>query len=435
MKVLIVDDDPAIQRILQRIVTQCRCQAVLASNGVEALAAIETARPDLMLLDVEMPVMDGLATLAAIRASPEHANLPVISISAIADRARVVKIVNLGISDYILKPINIESASRRLRQVMNGLLARRVRERPAPASAAADRKPRLLVVEPDPNFRAFAQTLLEGRFDLVTVASGGEAIALLGTVPIDVICVGQHLSLLSPLQLATAFRDPGRRSAHRPSAICLLTEDGELPPDHADLFDGAIRRSFVPEGFLHSFDKVVASGRSPGQRLVGFVREGLAAELQSAAEQAIGVMSGQEVAVLPPDTEGLEGDMAAVVELTLPGDSRRLVVRLAGSRADMEAVAGRILGDAPAVEGGASDAVCEMLDAIAGRLRTSLAARGLGTELAIPRIAQAQDTALEAEASCTVVLRTPDGARLAVSMIVTSVPAEGAVASDVSPAA
>ena len=57
VKVLIVDDDRSIQRILQRILSHLHCQVAFASNGVEALASIETSRPDLVLLDVDMPVI------------------------------------------------------------------------------------------------------------------------------------------------------------------------------------------------------------------------------------------------------------------------------------------------------------------------------------------------------------------------------------------
>jgi signal transduction histidine kinase/DNA-binding LacI/PurR family transcriptional regulator/AraC-like DNA-binding protein len=80
--VLVVDDDPGILDLHCRLVKQIGCQVVTARNGQEAMTAIGRARPDLILLDLMMPVMDGFAVLDAIRSQAETRNIPVIVLTA-----------------------------------------------------------------------------------------------------------------------------------------------------------------------------------------------------------------------------------------------------------------------------------------------------------------------------------------------------------------
>ncbi len=80
--VLVVDDDPGILDLHSRLVTQIGCQAITARNGREALKAIGQTRPDLILLDLMMPEMDGFAVLDALQAQEALRNIPVIILTA-----------------------------------------------------------------------------------------------------------------------------------------------------------------------------------------------------------------------------------------------------------------------------------------------------------------------------------------------------------------
>jgi CheY-like chemotaxis protein len=116
-KVLVVDDDPAIRRLLKRILSHFDCEVQIAGNGVEALAMIATTPPDLVLLDLAMPEMDGLATLTAMREAGST-DLTVVSITAVADRASVTRMADLGVADYVLKPINPTVVHQRLGRIL-----------------------------------------------------------------------------------------------------------------------------------------------------------------------------------------------------------------------------------------------------------------------------------------------------------------------------
>ncbi len=105
-RVLIVDDNPA-SRDLLRFALELQYVVEEAGNGQEAISKIRHSLPDLVLMDVQMPVMDGHEALREIRAHPASATLPVIAITAFAmcEDRRVA--FAAGFDGYLAKPINI----------------------------------------------------------------------------------------------------------------------------------------------------------------------------------------------------------------------------------------------------------------------------------------------------------------------------------------
>lgn len=101
--ILIVDDMPIFREPIEAVLRAEGFQTWQASNGQEAIMAMATAKPDLVLLDLGMPVMDGLACLRHMRSNKRLKSVPVFVLSAEADRARIVEAVKLGIAGYILK--------------------------------------------------------------------------------------------------------------------------------------------------------------------------------------------------------------------------------------------------------------------------------------------------------------------------------------------
>ena len=117
-RVLIVDDEPMNVMLLERLFTR-EYDVVTASNGREALELLNTKPFDCLLLDIMMPGMSGLQVLETLRAEPITADLPVILVSALADRQDVVRGLKLGANDYVPKPIEMDVLSARVQtQVM-----------------------------------------------------------------------------------------------------------------------------------------------------------------------------------------------------------------------------------------------------------------------------------------------------------------------------
>ena len=103
-KVLIVDDEPFNVDYLEQELEDLNYATVAANNGQEALEKVQAESPDLVLLDIMMPVMDGFAVLARLKADPKLRDIPVIIISAMNDLQSVVKGIEQGAEDYLPKP-------------------------------------------------------------------------------------------------------------------------------------------------------------------------------------------------------------------------------------------------------------------------------------------------------------------------------------------
>lgn len=111
---LVVDDTPANLDLLSRLLAERGYRFRVASNGKRALAAVQAEPPDLILLDITMPGMDGYEVCAALKADPATAGIPVIFLSAIDDAAVKVRAFRSGGADYVTKPFQIEEVAARI---------------------------------------------------------------------------------------------------------------------------------------------------------------------------------------------------------------------------------------------------------------------------------------------------------------------------------
>ena len=114
-KILIVDDEPFNIDVLQQELEELDYELITASNGQEALDKIKSQQPDLILLDLMMPVLDGFAVLSEIKGDNDLRNIPVIIVSAASDSKSIVKGIKQGADDYITKPIDAESLKAKLK--------------------------------------------------------------------------------------------------------------------------------------------------------------------------------------------------------------------------------------------------------------------------------------------------------------------------------
>lgn len=108
MKTILVADDSAVSRELVReALEEIGYRVVEAADGAEALAKALESAPDLALLDIRMPGLDGYATVRAMREDPRLAALPVLALTAFAMRGDDEKAVSAGFDGYLTKPIGI----------------------------------------------------------------------------------------------------------------------------------------------------------------------------------------------------------------------------------------------------------------------------------------------------------------------------------------
>jgi two-component system cell cycle response regulator len=103
-KILTVDDSKTVRLIVKRAFKSFACEVLEAGDGVEGLTMAQRHRPDIIVLDLTMPVMDGAEMLARLKADPNLRAIPVVMLTAEAGRDSVMRIAKLGVRDYLIKP-------------------------------------------------------------------------------------------------------------------------------------------------------------------------------------------------------------------------------------------------------------------------------------------------------------------------------------------
>lgn len=115
-KVLVIDDEPGVRELISEALSLAEINAVQASDGLEALSFLRRERFDLLILDINMPKLDGLALLEKLRT--EGMSVPVLMLSARADKADINQGLRTGADDYLTKPFSIEELVLRVKAIM-----------------------------------------------------------------------------------------------------------------------------------------------------------------------------------------------------------------------------------------------------------------------------------------------------------------------------
>ena len=113
--VLVVDDDPDVRQLVEMKLRLDGIETIAVTNGVEALDALEKSHIDLVVLDVMMPVMDGIETCSRIREIEAFADLPVIMLTAQAQAGDIHEGFATGATDYVVKPFSPRELLSRVR--------------------------------------------------------------------------------------------------------------------------------------------------------------------------------------------------------------------------------------------------------------------------------------------------------------------------------
>ncbi len=270
-KILTVDDSKTVRIIVRKTFKSYDCEILEAGNGVEGLALAAKAMPDLILLDVTMPVMDGVEMLTKLKADPQLKGIPVMMLTAEGGRDHVLKIAKIGVRDYIVKPFEedvlIEKAGRiiDLKPLTDG---------PAKARSLTD-PATILVVEDKP---AIIQQIQEGLkhtpWKIVGAATQGEAIDFCSKTPPDLAILSLSLPEESAFALFRLMRTNVKTKYTPVFGLVVKTETGTLqqaqtvgfttvitkPIDAADLesriakamnLDTSTRYFNVQDGFFH----------------------------------------------------------------------------------------------------------------------------------------------------------------------------------------
>lgn len=116
--VLIVDDEPTARTLLRLMLVRSGYEVIEAENGHDALRKVTENKPDLVILDVMMPGLDGIAVCSSIRQELELPDLPIILLSAKGDIATVQDGLSVGANKYLVKPVSPEDLTGHVREIL-----------------------------------------------------------------------------------------------------------------------------------------------------------------------------------------------------------------------------------------------------------------------------------------------------------------------------
>jgi CheY-like chemotaxis protein len=381
VKVLIADDDRTTRVVLATVLReQFSLTPVETTDGVQTLQTIQNDSPDAVLLDLGMPNMTGLEVLKALRAAPAYAELPVVVISGSRDQADVKEAIGLGVLDYLIKPLQIQTLRDRLNRSL-GRIVRESREKAAPDSPrdpgpAPDGLLRVLLVDRDIDFRQFFGGLFDHKVHVETRALAAEAVAAFADSRPAVVFLGERRSGPDERALARKLRemDPLRRSL-----IYLCSTTDRLSAEDSTIFDGLLRRSFMSEAIRRDVMQIVSRTGPVAPRALA---QDLSEEIVRAFRETVGAMTGQEISLLDATVSGVMREVAVRVQLVADGGVRSAIeLEFAASVRDVERYAGMVRGATTALDRGGADAFRKLASTIAGRVIPFLAERGITMRL------------------------------------------------------
>lgn len=198
-KLLVVDDSSTIRNLVKVSFEQENFEIFEAGDGMEALSKVAEVKPDLLLLDVTMPKLDGMETLQILRESNSTKGLPVILITALGDTDTVLQAKNLGISDYIVKPFNRTTLLEKVKKAAEGVLKEKAVQERGKMDGALQELRRQLAETPSPSAQ---QEVTKEEVEAVQAQASSSVLApcIVGgyeveEIPLNQIQAGQVLAL------------------------------------------------------------------------------------------------------------------------------------------------------------------------------------------------------------------------------------------------
>ncbi|MAZ76157.1 MAG: PleD family two-component system response regulator [Micavibrio sp.] len=238
-RVLVVDDILPNVKLLEAKLASEYYDVLTATSGQEALERVKVDSPDIILLDVMMPGMDGFEVCEIIKSDPEYAHIPVVMVTALTDATDRVRGLEAGADDFLSKPLNDTALMARVRSLVRLKMTVdewRARETTASQLGVIDETPtvmgepvenaNILVVEDlDFEHEKITSTLAQDNDDVVIVSNGPEAMEQVNNKEFDLLIVSLNLETEDGLRLCSHLRSSEKT---RSIPILMVAEDGDM---------------------------------------------------------------------------------------------------------------------------------------------------------------------------------------------------------------
>ncbi len=379
LNVLICDDEAIGRHLIRRAASKAfNCRIIEATDGLEALDALQTESIDVVVMDLEMPVLGGLQVLRAMRASHALDTIPVVIISAKNETSTVLEAVKLHVEDIIAKPIDLEALITRFVRLGRVIGERQTNTRRRTTGSLGPDATALLA-DGDAEYRHFFSGIVGSRCVLSDADSGSRALRACLKTPPDVLFIGTELGLMGAPELVERVRAI-RSKAVRIVAIPLKSE-GQAARD-SGLFDDVLIRTYDSSKFEAEIARLLRP-LAPFEILSEQLPD-IRTRLLRAVEQAFGRMLKTDVEPMAAPAPSGQARAVAEIAITTPTFIVTLRIRFdipTGRRlaaAFLESDASDLSDDDVASVGG------ELANVLAGRLHAMLEERRVESALGLP---------------------------------------------------
>lgn len=231
-KILIAEDEEAVITFYSAALREQGYEVQVARDGEQALEAVGSIGPDLLILDLSLPARDGFQVLEAIKSEPSLSGIPVIMLTSSGCTEDKVRGLEVGADDFLVKSFDLQELLARIRsllkikrlhdQMKQASQARAAQESPAAREASAGQ---VLVVEDDPNVAKICRYVLGmGGFETHVIADGNEAAAYVGIALPDLVILDLLLPGIHGLDLLRMMKE-GALTADIPVIVLSAVEE------------------------------------------------------------------------------------------------------------------------------------------------------------------------------------------------------------------
>ncbi len=236
--VLTIDDSKTLRLIVAKHLAPFGVKMLEAENGEQGLVRAREGAPDLILLDYNMPVMDGYHTLVELKTDPKLKPIPVVMLTTETVKETVIKLMKLGLRDYIAKPFTRDVLLLKVNPILNLFEGTEIPTEAAPAAAPAapaapvtvPGKASILAIDDKENILNMLKQYIGDGFNVVTADSGKAALAAMARTRFEFVFLDSSLPDMNAMDVYEAFaKTQGNGSSTtRVAVMPLRTAQGDI---------------------------------------------------------------------------------------------------------------------------------------------------------------------------------------------------------------
>jgi two-component system, cell cycle response regulator len=264
-KVLTIDDSKTLRTIVAKHLSAFSVKMLEAENGEEGLARAREGSPDLILLDYNMPVMDGYHTLVELKMDPALKSIPVVMVTTETARETVIKLLKLGLRDYISKPFTREVLLNKINPILELYTGDSAPEAAASATVKAAPAPEVakrsvLVIDDKSSVLDLLSDYLKEKFQVTTADGGKAALELLDQRRFDYVFLDLSMPDISGFKVLEEYLKKRKEGASEKSIVAMSMHSAQSDIDMA--FDQGVSiflyKPFTRADAITAADNVIA---------------------------------------------------------------------------------------------------------------------------------------------------------------------------------